>query len=102
MPSPASTAMWSALLADMEFSLWEPREIIVVIASEAKQSILPQNGLLRRFAPRNDGKKRILRREHRAPHQPALFQIYHRLIGFGPRPPCHPNWPRLLCAHPVR
>jgi hypothetical protein len=29
----------------------------IVIASEAKQSILPQkkNGLLRRFAPRNDG-----------------------------------------------
>jgi hypothetical protein len=30
--------------------------LIVVIASEAKQSMLNKTGLLRRFAPRNDGK----------------------------------------------
>src|SRR6185312_7261427 len=55
IPSPASTAMWKALFADME--ILEEGVGQVVIASEAKQSrIFPlrQPGLLRRFALRND------------------------------------------------
>jgi hypothetical protein len=40
------------LLLDSEFGS--------VIASEAKQSIAAMHGLLRRFAPRNDGEHRRL------------------------------------------
>jgi len=36
----------------------EPTRSIPVIASAAKQSIVPQTGLLRRYAPRNDGENR--------------------------------------------
>src|SRR5438445_12564117 len=106
MPSPASTATWSALLADMEFSLWQAKKDSTNTSSLRAKRSNPccgrrKNGLLRRFAPRNDGKKRILRREHRAPDQPALLQIDQRLIGFGQRHRRHRNGRDLLGAHEI-
>src|SRR5882757_4136688 len=88
MPSPPSTAMWRALLADMKISSRQPEAKIAVIASEAKQSIEPQRkyGLLRRFAPRNDGwKAKDLRRQYRTADQFALLQLEQRLVRLGER-----------------
>src|SRR5262245_6463299 len=57
MPSPPSTAMWKALLADMDY-LGEYQREPSLRAKRSNPASLGRDkkaGLLRRFAPRNDG-----------------------------------------------
>src|SRR5258708_17321474 len=84
MPSPASTAMWRALLADMGFP-YAIRKMVIVIASGAKQSTLQREERMDCFARNDGGESGILRRQHRPPDELALLQIDQRLVGFRQR-----------------
>src|SRR3984957_11806182 len=94
MPSPERTAMWSALLADMEDSLelrsvvgaswFETRGFAALLTMRVFDLILRSAHLCasRRMRP---VRLKTLRRQNRPPNQPALLQVDERFIGPGER-----------------
>src|SRR5260370_32096192 len=78
-------------------------ETIAVIASEAKQSIAPNKTVSCWIASLRSAMtiREDLRREHRAPDQPALLQIDHRLIGLCQWHRRHRNGGHLLGADEI-
>src|SRR5882724_13228377 len=80
-----------------------------ILASEAPETVIPgrceasnpesrDSGSGANAPSRNDG---YLRRQHRAPDQPALLQVDQRLVGFGERHRCHRNRRDLLRTHEI-
>src|ERR1700722_13214905 len=110
MPSPERTAMWSALLADMEDSLelrsvvgaswFETRGCAALLTMRVFDLILRSAHLCasRRMRPL---RLKTLRRQYRPPDLAALLQTGQRVIGLGERHRRHRNRRNLFRTHQI-
>src|SRR5262245_42907981 len=98
MPSPPSTAMWKALLADMGLPR-DGRKDRHCERSEAIHSDVC--GGVDCFVASLLAMTDWLRRQHRAADQLAFLQVEQRVVGLCERQPRHRDRRNLLAAHEI-